>query len=351
MAKDKSRPDLYKQAGVDVEKGDQLVDWLAENRETVANPYVSVLDGIGGFAGIVRPNWKRFEDPLLIGCTDGVGTKILLALQHKNVSGLGIDLVAMCVNDMYCVGGRPLFFLDYYATGALDSNDFKSVLTGIKAGLKQCSCPLLGGETAELPGMYPKGEFDLAGFMVGIVDGKTMLTPSLIEDGDLIYGLKSSGFHSNGYSLIRKWLQERPANVELIEHLLEPTAIYSEIPDLLDELPKGTIHGIAHITGGGISGNLPRVLPKGATAVLDPQRIPTPEWMSQFIYAGGYAPLDLEGTFNLGVGMCLIVGKNQRHDFEKSASKLPRIIGPFGRVQLSETAQDPKVSFESHLEF
>ena len=301
--------DLYKEAGVDVKKGEALADWLAENPGSASLPG-EVVSGIGGFAALFRPDFSGMEDPLLISGTDGVGTKVLLGLESGQLEGLGIDLVAMCVNDLYTIGGRPLFFLDYYATGVLDENQFRQVLTGIKKGLEQSSALLLGGETAELPGLYAKGHFDLAGFVVGVVDGKKRLDPALVQPGDRLIALESSGFHSNGYSLVRRWLEEKPADTELLEKIMAPTRIYGAVPTLLERAGHGRVHALANITGGGISGNLPRVMPAGVVCEIDRSRLPTPVWMQTWIDSMGASFAETEGVFNMGAGMIAAVAED-----------------------------------------
>lgn len=313
--------DLYKESGVDVAKGDALVDWLQSNKssQTVGGEVVS---GIGGFAALFRPDFSGMEDPLLVTGTDGVGTKVLLGLEHNQLEGLGIDLVAMCVNDLYTVGGRPLFFLDYYATGILDEAQFKAILSGIRKGLAQSSAALLGGETAELPGLYAKGHFDLAGFVVGVVDGKKRLTPDLVKRGDKLIALEASGFHSNGYSLVRKWLAEKSVDPATLQKILEPTRIYHEVPELLKRLGWGPLHALANITGGGISGNLPRVLPDGLDAQIDPKKIPTPAWMKSFYESHGAVFAEVEGVFNMGAGMIAAVAADAEAKFHATCKDL-----------------------------
>lgn len=311
---------LYKESGVDVEKGDALVDWLQESG-SIGTRGGEVVSGIGGFAALFRPDFKGMEDPLLVTGTDGVGTKVLLAIEENQLEGLGFDLVAMCVNDLYTVGGRPLFFLDYYATGILDSEQFKSVLAGIRAALKQCDTALLGGETAELPGLYAKDHFDIAGFVVGVVDGAKRLKPEHVVSGDILIALESSGFHSNGYSLLRKWLKEKKASPERIKQALTPTRIYWELPEILKALP-GSVHALANITGGGISGNLPRVLPDNVVAEIDPKAIPTPKWMQDIFddYDASFA--SVEGVFNMGAGMIAAVAAKDADAFIKACAEV-----------------------------
>jgi phosphoribosylformylglycinamidine cyclo-ligase len=313
--------DLYKESGVDVAKGDALVDWLQSRKADQVNGG-EVVSGIGGFAALFRPDFSGMEDPLLVSGTDGVGTKVLLGIEHDQLEGLGVDLVAMCVNDLYTVGGRPLFFLDYYATGILDEKQFKAILSGIKKGLAQSSAALLGGETAELPGLYEKGHFDLAGFVVGVVDGKKRLRPELVQRGDKLIALSASGFHSNGYSLVRKWLAEKPVDQATLNRILEPTKIYYEVPELLKRLGWGPLHGLANITGGGISGNLPRVLPEGLDPEIDPKKIPTPDWMRAFYESHGARFEDVEGVFNMGAGMIAVVAADAEAKFHQICKDL-----------------------------
>lgn len=311
--------DLYKDSGVDVDKGDHLVDWL-QGKGDVASSGGEVVSGIGGFAALFRPNFQGMKDPLLVTGTDGVGTKVLLAIEEQQLEGLGFDLVAMCVNDLYTVGGRPLFFLDYYATGVLDESQFKAVLSGIRQALKQCNTALLGGETAELPGLYEKGHFDLAGFVVGVVDGAKRLRPEMVEEGDVLIALESSGFHSNGFSLLRKWLKENSSPSQRTM-ALTPTRIYHELPEVLVSMPEGSIHALANITGGGISGNLPRVLPDNVVAVLSLDSIPTPDWMKQIFKENGASFDEVEGVFNMGAGMIAAVGQDHASLFIEECAK------------------------------
>ena len=324
---------LYKESGVDVAKGERLVEWLKEQPAEAANDRGSPVGDIGGFAGLFRPNLKGFADPVLVSGTDGVGTKVLLGLETDSLEGLGIDLVAMCVNDLYTVGARPLFFLDYFATGQLDEKQFQSVLKGIKEGCRQSSMALMGGETAELPGLYKKGHFDLAGFVVGVVDGTKVLGPERTKPGDQLYAFASSGFHSNGYSLIRKWLEDS-TDPSFLDHwqtqLMIPTKIYHEIPILLERLPTNALHAIAHITGGGISGNLPRIFNHNLAAHLQRSALPCPNWMRSFIEACGATLDEVEGVFNLGSGIIAAVDAKATSQFESAAKAVglqPTLVG------------------------
>lgn len=345
------RPDLYKEAGVDVEKGDRLVDWLQSSQSSgdaqKVMRYGETVSGIGGFAALFRPNFKGMEDPLLISGTDGVGTKVLLGIESGNVKGLGQDLVAMCVNDLYTIGGRPLFFLDYYATGALDEGQFKDVLTGIKGACAQSGCLLLGGETAEMPGLYEKGHFDLAGFVVGVVDGKTMLGPNHVRPGDRLYAFPASGFHSNGYSLVRKWVGNvKTADKTLIDRLLLPTRIYHEVPALVDELGINVFHALANITGGGISGNLPRVIPGTVDCHVTASALPTLPWMRDFIESKNTTVLAQEAVFNIGAGMIAAVAKDGASRFESAAKAAGIDVKEIGDVKERRTpAKEAEVHF------
>ena len=333
MHSESGNADLYKEAGVDVAAGDQLVDWLQEQGpSTTKTRFGATVAGIGGFAALFRPNFTGMVDPLLITSTDGVGTKVLLGLQTGHLEGLGQDLVAMCVNDLYTVGGRPLLFLDYYATGVLDQAQFKAVLTGIRAGCTQSGAALIGGETAELPGLYAKGHFDLAGFVVGVVDGALALGPTRVQVGDELYALPASGFHSNGYSLVRHWLKDRAADAATLTRLMAPTRIYHEIPDLLERVGPDALHALANITGGGISGNLPRVLPQDTRAVIDFAAVPTPPWMSAFLAANGTTARAQEAVFNLGAGMIAVVAAGRAAEVVAAARELGLPLTRIGKI-------------------
>ncbi len=321
---------LYKEAGVDIERGDALVNWLQDDKSDRTHGLGEVVSGIGGFSALFRPNFSGMKDPLIVSGTDGVGTKVLLGIETDKLEGLGVDLVSMCVNDLYTIGAQPLFFLDYYATGVLNESQFKRILTGIKQALQQCHAMLLGGETAELPGLYTKGHFDLAGFIVGVVDGVKRIHPGLVGPGDVIVSFASSGFHSNGYSLIRKWLDKNPADSATLDNIMTPTKVYGNIPSLLQSLPDNTIHALANITGGGISGNLPRVLPEGVVANIEQSKVPVPDWMMSFCHANGAEFQDVENVFNMGAGMIAVVARDSIDAVmsqSKSLGLQPTIIG------------------------
>jgi phosphoribosylformylglycinamidine cyclo-ligase len=313
----------YKDAGVDIDKGDEAVARIADAARKTHGP--GVIGGLGGFGGLfsLKDAGIALDDPLLVSGTDGVGTKLLVAKQAGKVDGLGQDLVAMCVNDILTIGARPLFFLDYFATGALDPAHMADVVTGIARACEACGCALLGGETAELPGLYADGDFDLAGFAVGIVDRNKAITGERVSAGDVIIGLASSGLHSNGYSLARKVVFERmrlTVRDRMPDHddsvgdvLLAPTRLY--VRSILAALEAGLpIHAMAHITGGGLPGNLARPFPKGLGA-----RVARGAWTLPPIFSllGKEGPVDddeLLRAFNCGVGYCVVVPPSAKAD-------------------------------------
>jgi phosphoribosylformylglycinamidine cyclo-ligase len=302
----------YRAAGVDIDAGDALVDRIRSHVRTTRRP--EVIADVGGFAGLSRlPLGLR--DPVLVSGTDGVGTKLKVAFAMNRHDTVGIDLVAMCVNDVATVGADALFFLDYFATGTLDVNVGEAVIAGVAEGCRRAGCALIGGETAEMPGMYAPNEYDLAGFCVGVVDRDRLLDGSLVAVGDVVVGLHSSGLHSNGYSLARKALLDvakypldKPVGGlerTLGEELLEPTKIYAR--QVYRSMSSGQIHAMAHITGGGLTGNVPRVLPDGIGVLLDPRKWPRPEIFNVIQRAGDVEEAEMRRTFNLGIGMALVV--------------------------------------------
>ena len=303
----------YKDAGVDVDKGD---DFVRSIKSMVEGTFRSdVLTKLGGFAGCVSLNLQQYKKPVLVSSTDGVGTKLKIAFAMDRHDTVGIDLVAMCVNDIIVIGARPLFLLDYLATSKLDPDSAKKVLEGIVKGCMEAECSLLGGETAEMPGFYKKGEYDLAGFVVGILDEDQMIDGSSIKVGDRLIGIASSGLHSNGFSLVRKVLLEhhkldlrkRVAEIgeTLGEALLRPTRIY--VKTTLDLLRNFSLHGMAHITGGGITGNLPRILPKGCKAVIRKGTWDMPPIFPFIQERGEISEDEMYKTFNNGLGMILAI--------------------------------------------
>lgn len=316
MSKDKSAKDemTYAKSGVDIEKADKAIGRM---KALIHSTFTSEVPmEIGSFAGLFRPDISKMTNPILVSSTDGVGTKLILAHQMAKYDTVGIDLVAMVVNDIICLGARPLFLLDYIGIGKFEDEIFEEILTGIVTGCKEAGCALIGGETAELPDMYPPGEFDLAAFGVGIIDEKDIIDGSKIREGDVLVGLLSSGFHSNGYSLIRKILAEKASfdltdripglRGNLGEALLTPTTIY--VKPILEILSEGLeIQGIANITGGGITGNVPRILPKGVNARIDPSSWKVPQEIQLIIEWGKINYEECYRVFNMGIGMVLIM--------------------------------------------
>lgn len=296
----------YQAAGVDIDAGNALVERIKPVAARTRIP--GVLAGLGGFGSLFELPVERYRRPVLVAGTDGVGTKLKLAMQTGRHQGVGVDLVAMCVNDIVVQGAEPLFFLDYYATGKLEVDAAAAVVEGIGRGCELAGCALVGGETAEMPGMYPPGEYDLAGFCVGVVEKDAILDGSGVAVGDVLIGLPSSGPHSNGYSLIRKVLERSGASLDqafdgrsLGDSLLEPTRIY--VKPLLQLLASNPVHALAHITGGGISENLPRVLPAGCSAVVDLDAWALPAVFQWLREQGSIADAEMLRTFNCGIGM------------------------------------------------
>ncbi|MGK9450818.1 phosphoribosylformylglycinamidine cyclo-ligase [Acidithiobacillus caldus] len=311
---DQPTPLSYKDAGVDIEAANALVDRI--KGLAVATHRPEVIGGIGGFGGLFALP-QGYREPVLVSGTDGVGTKLLLALEAQRHEGIGIDLVAMCVNDILVSGAEPLWFLDYYACSKLDPQVAATVITGIAEGCRQAGCALLGGETAEMPGMYPNEHYDLAGFAVGIVERSAILDGSRCGLGDAVIGIASSGPHSNGFSLIREILvragAHRHLQIEgenLLDLLLRPTRIYvRSVQALRREVP---VHALAHITGGGLDENLPRSLPAGLAAVIDPRAWPWPAIFHWLQEQGQVELHEMRRVFNLGIGMVAIVPWTER---------------------------------------
>jgi phosphoribosylformylglycinamidine cyclo-ligase len=307
----------YARAGVDIAAGNALVKAIGPLARATARPGADAE--LGGFGGFFDLRAAGYKDPLLVAGNDGVGTKVKLAIDHDRHDAIGIDLVAMCVNDLIVQGAEPLFFLDYFATGKLDNGVAERVIAGIAEGCRIAGCALIGGETAEMPGMYAAGDYDLAGFCVGAVERGEQLTGDRVAAGDVLLGLASSGVHSNGYSLVRRlaadkgWKLDRPALFDmdrlLIDHLIEPTRIY--VKTLLPFIRSGRIHALAHITGGGLLENVPRVLPRGLHARIDADAWEQPRLMAFLQAQGNIEPGEMARTFNCGVGMVLAVAPDE----------------------------------------
>lgn len=338
----------YRDAGVDIDAGDALVQRIKSVAKRTRRP--EVLGGLGGFGALCEIP-EKYQSPVLVSGTDGVGTKLKLAVEYGIHNSIGIDLVAMCVNDLIVTGAEPLFFLDYYATGKLDVQAAAEVVSGIGLGCEMAGCSLIGGETAEMPGMYEGSDYDLAGFCVGVVEKSEIIDGTKVQAGDKLLALPSSGIHSNGYSLVRKVISERKidvANTEIggkamPEVLLEPTRIYVKtLLTLIDSLP---VHAIAHITGGGLTENLPRVLPEQLSANIDLNSWTMPaifQWLQEQanIDAG-----EMLKTFNCGVGMILVLPKDQAQnavDLLNSLGEDAWVIG-----EISDASSPARVNYRT----
>lgn len=303
----------YSEAGVDIAAAEVLLKKIFPHLKKTHSR--EVLGGIGGFSAFYQPDLRNFKNPVLLATTDGVGTKVKVAIEAGRVDTIGTDLVAMCVNDLVVHGGRPLFFLDYYATGRLDPRVAARVIRGIASGCREAGCALIGGETAEMPSMFKDSDFDIAGFCIGIVDKKNMITGSGIAEGDVILGIPSSGFHSNGYSLIRKVLFERGKlalhdtypgmKIPVWKVLLTPTRIYAK--PVLKLLKSQKVRGMAHITGGGFYENIRRIVPDGLRAEIHTDSWAIPRIFSELEVLGRINRKEMFRTFNMGIGMVLVV--------------------------------------------
>ena len=326
------KPLSYKDAGVDIDAGNALVERIKGVSRRTQRP--EVMGGLGGFGALCQLP-TGYKEPVLVAGTDGVGTKLRLAIDLKRHQGVGIDLVAMCVNDLIVQGAEPLFFLDYYATGKLDVDTAADVVTGIGAGCELSGCALIGGETAEMPGMYEAGDYDLAGFCVGVVEKSGIIDGTKVAAGDALIALGSSGPHSNGYSLIRKVLEVSEADLQqplgdgtLADALMAPTRIY--VKPVLELIKNFDIHALSHITGGGFWENIPRVLPKGAKAVIDGSSWQWPQVFSWLQQAGGVETHEMYRTFNCGVGMVIALPADQADaavKFMQDAGEQAWVIG------------------------
>ncbi|MFM5917567.1 MAG: phosphoribosylformylglycinamidine cyclo-ligase [Novosphingobium sp.] len=329
----------YEQAGVSIAAGNALVKAIGPLVKATARPGADAE--IGGFGGFFDPRAAGYTDPLLVAANDGVGTKVKLAIDHDRHDRIGEDLVAMCVNDLIVQGAEPLFFLDYFATGKLETGVAERVVAGIAQGCKIAGCALIGGETAEMPGMYAAGDYDLAGFCVGAVERGEQLTGDRVAAGDVLLGLASSGVHSNGYSLVRRlaadkgWKLGRPALFDpdrlLIDALIEPTRIY--VKSLLPAVRSGRIHALAHITGGGLLENVPRVLPAGLHARIDAGAWEQPRLMAFLQAQGNIEPEEMARTFNCGIGMVIAVSAVDAAGIEAELAAAGETVHVIGAVE------------------
>lgn len=297
----------YKKAGVDIGKADEFVKKIKPLLEKTRRP--EVLGKVGGFNSLFKPQIQDVPHPVLVSSTDGVGTKLLIAELMNQYDTVGIDLVAMCADDVVVVGAEPLFFLDYIACGKLDSRTLQELMKGMAEGCHQSGCALVGGETAELPGMYEPGKFDLAGFCVGMVSQDNMIDGRLCREGDLLVGLGSSGLHSNGFSLVRKLFSEEEIRKEWGKEFLKPTRIYSQT--VLKLRKKIQLKAAAHITGGGFEGNIPRVIPEGLTARIKKKSWPVPSVFHTLKERGHIDEREMFNIFNMGIGMVLVISDQE----------------------------------------
>jgi phosphoribosylformylglycinamidine cyclo-ligase len=331
----------YEKSGVDINKGNSLVNIIKPLARSTFKPYV--LTDIGSFGALCKLDSSRYKTPVLVSSTDGVGTKLKIAFMMNRHDTVGIDLVAMCVNDILTSGARPLFFLDYFATGKLSNRQAGSVIKGIAEGCKMADCSLIGGETAEMPGFYDKGEYDLSGFAVGVVDKKNIIDGSGIRNGDALIGLSSSGLHSNGYSLVRKLFFDiqkyshrrkiKELGCSLGEELLKPTRIY--VKNILNISKKFSIKGIAHITGGGLTENLPRILPQKSRLkfIVGKGSWPVHGIFNVMKSMGSIPDSEMYKTFNMGIGLVLIVSNDDSQRIVKTLKRLGESAYIIGRVE------------------
>lgn len=335
----------YRDAGVDIEAGDALVEQIKPFAKRTMRP--EVLGGIGGFGSLFAVP-KKFKEPILVSGTDGVGTKLKLAFELNIHDTVGIDLVAMSVNDILVQGAEPLFFLDYFACGKLEVGTAAQVIKGIAVGCEQSGCALVGGETAEMPGMYPAGEYDLAGFAVGCVDKENIINGSTIATGDVILGLASSGAHSNGYSLIRKLITKSGIDFESDFHgrkfkdvVMAPTKIYvKSLLKLIEVLP---VKGMAHITGGGITENIPRVLPAGLTAEISAKSWDLPALFKWLQAEGNITHTEMYKTFNCGIGMAIVLSEAHVEEAKQLLSEAGESVYEIGHIRTQHAGEAPTV--------
>ena len=343
----------YKKSGVDIDAGDRFVDLIAPAAKKTYRK--EVMGGIGPFAALFELDVKKYKNPVIVSSTDGVGTKLKIAIELDKYDTIGQDLVAMCVNDLVCCGAEPLFFLDYFATGTLEPEKHAPIIEGIAKACKTCNCSLIGGETAEMPGMYCGGDFDLAGFAVGVVERDKIINGNGIKPGDAIIGIASSGIHSNGYSLVRKIIKDAKADLKSIgDAILAPTKLY---PPLIFSLLSSeqtlrlaparsgqayectNVRAIAHITGGGLLGNIPRILPDDCTAAIDMNTWPRPAIFKLLQEKGGVCEEEMRRVFNLGIGLVLVVEQKNAQDMLLQIEKFGEkawVIGEIKEKQMNK---------------
>jgi len=332
------KPLTYADAGVSIDAGNALVKMIGPLARSTARPGADA--DLGGFGGFFDLKAAGYVDPLLVAANDGVGTKLKLAIEMSRHDGVGIDLVAMCANDLVVQGAEPLFFLDYYATGKLDNDIAAAVVASIAEGCRRAGCALIGGETAEMPGMYEAGDYDLAGFCVGAVDRDKVLTGGHIAPGDLVLGLASTGVHSNGFSLVRRLIEAASWDLDgrfpqfegrsLGDVMLEPTRIY--VRSLLPLVQQRRIKGLAHITGGGLLENIPRVLPEGCHAIIETERWELPAIFDLLQQGGSIVPEEMARTFNCGIGMAVIVSPENADDVSNALEGAGERVFEIGRI-------------------
>ena len=342
----------YKSAGVDIDAGNALVEAIKPLAKSTGR--TGVMGGLGGFGALFDLKAAGFKDPILVAGTDGVGTKLRVAIAARKHDTVGIDLVAMCVNDLVVQGAEPLFFLDYYATGRLSVGVGRDLIAGIAEGCRQAGCALIGGETAEMPGMYEGDDYDLAGFAVGAAERDRILSGDKVREGDVLLGLASNGLHSNGYSLARKVVEVTELRYDrdapfmpgktLAEALLTPTRIY--VKPCLAALKAGGVHALAHITGGGLVENIPRVIPDNLAVTLDASRWSVPHVFRWLARAGGIPPSEMERTFNCGLGMVVVVDAARAAELETILREAGETVAPVGRVVRREEVDDARVVVE-----
>ena len=345
------KPLSYRDAGVDIDAGNELVEKIKRSVASTRRP--GVMGSLGGFGGLFELPLERYKHPVLVSGTDGVGTKLKLAIQLGKHDTIGIDLVAMCVNDILVLGAEPLFFLDYYATGALDTDIAADVIEGIAEGCRQSGAALIGGETAEMPGMYQAGDYDLAGFCVGIVEKDQAIDGSKVEPGDALIALASSGPHSNGYSLIRKIIEVSGSKLDqdcdgipLADALLAPTKIY--VSALNGIIHNNTVHALAHITGGGLLENLPRVLPENTCAVIDTGSWSMPAVFQWLQKNGNVEQMEMYRTFNCGIGMVAVVPGSAADTVVKTLTDNGTSAWRLGRIEACSGAAAVRFCYFIH---